>query len=239
MFKYAGVEETKVSDSNSGKKIYISTTARLAFRKAWPDKANVRNHILNDFIANMFAGGSKSGHFKPRSGSGKGHVREVGGGRFIAIELDSQMKVIAVKGSVPNLPELPSSYTPPSLNGTSISDHVAPESVSMPSSPASAPPKQHEISSFTKDEKENKPEILPPSTPSFKTESPVPPLPPPPPPSPPPPPMAPSIPAPPAPKPPPLVAPAPVNLPPLPVSPQPSSVSPGPTVPSPVQLPKL
>jgi len=137
MLKEAGIEETKVSDPSGGK-ISVSTTARLAFRKAWPDKAGARNAILNDFIANMFAGGTDSGSFTPRDGGGEGKVRAVQGGRFIAIASKDGIRVIAVKGSVPELPELPESYKPPSLGGTSISDHKDPGGGSSSSSGAPA-----------------------------------------------------------------------------------------------------
>lgn len=155
MLKTGGIEVTKVSDSASGKKISISTTARLAFRKTWPDKAGVRNSILNDFIANMFAGGSDSGQFTPRTGGGEGKIRNVQGSRFIAIATDDGVRVIAVKGSVPELPELPKDYTPPSLGGTSISDSKDPEAgaASAPTSSSPAPAsggavKQHVVPSF-------------------------------------------------------------------------------------------
>ena len=61
MKKFAGLEETEVSDSKTGKDIAVSTTARLIFRKAWPEKYGaMRNARLNDEIAKDFSSNSGS-----------------------------------------------------------------------------------------------------------------------------------------------------------------------------------
>lgn len=59
MKKYAGLEETEITDPKTSKDIAVSTTARIMFRKAWPDQyAQMRNVRLNIEIAKDFASNS-------------------------------------------------------------------------------------------------------------------------------------------------------------------------------------
>lgn len=61
MKKYAGLEETEVTDPKTQKDIYISTTARLMYRKAWPEQyGHMRNFRLNSIIAKDFAQNSSN-----------------------------------------------------------------------------------------------------------------------------------------------------------------------------------
>lgn len=131
MLKVGGVEASEVKDA-SGKPVAISTTARLAFRNAFPEAKKVRNNIINNFIADMFLGGAFVEEFKPRTGGGTGFVANVQGSRFIAIEDDSSIKVIAVKGSVPQLPALPETYTPPKMGGGSSAPAAPPPAPESP-----------------------------------------------------------------------------------------------------------
>lgn len=56
MIKNSGLEETKITDPKTGKDIFVSTTARLVFRKYWPDKFGfMRNANLNEIIAKNFS----------------------------------------------------------------------------------------------------------------------------------------------------------------------------------------
>lgn len=107
----AGIEDSGVVDSGeTGKKIGISTTARIAYRQSFGDLAKQRNHIVNEFIAKAFAGGIMVEFFKPKqTGIGEiGQIREVGGAKFIAVISDEAVRVIAVKGSAPQPTTLPS-----------------------------------------------------------------------------------------------------------------------------------
>lgn len=55
MLKLASLETTEVKDSKTGKEIRVSTTARLIYRKAYPNEyGSMRNHRLNMTIAKDF-----------------------------------------------------------------------------------------------------------------------------------------------------------------------------------------
>lgn len=130
----AGAERTPTADRETGKPIFITTTARKAFRNAFPTAKKVRNNILNIAIATLFSTAKTSGTFKPKStGAGdhssimqsSGIVRAVGGGRFIALSEGSWIKIIDFKGSPPSL-DLPSVPTPSNLNGAPPPSTVVP-----------------------------------------------------------------------------------------------------------------
>lgn len=94
MKKFADMEITEVDDPGTGKTVAVSTTVRLLFRQAWPEKyGDMRNSRLNyeiakDFIANS---GNVLHYFRLGTGdeSGTGHsgVAEIraGGSSFFYI----------------------------------------------------------------------------------------------------------------------------------------------------------
>lgn len=108
MAAYAAVEPSGVQDSEHGGEILISTSARIAFRKVFPDWKGVRNKWLNKAIAEAFKkakpAGGRDGFFKP-IGSGAwtgltGEVRVYGGTRYIAIVMQNDdVRIISVKGT--------------------------------------------------------------------------------------------------------------------------------------------
>ena len=61
MIKLAGMEDTGLTDSKTGKKIRISTTTRLIYRKTYPaEYGELRNQRLNQLIAEDFVKASGS-----------------------------------------------------------------------------------------------------------------------------------------------------------------------------------
>lgn len=61
MEKTAALEETEITDPSSGKKIRVSTTTRLLYRKAYPQEyGSMRNARLNQVIAKDFASNSNN-----------------------------------------------------------------------------------------------------------------------------------------------------------------------------------
>jgi hypothetical protein len=102
-------EPTKINDKETGKAVFVSTTARITFRKAFPKAQKVRNSILNIAIATIFSSLKTSSKFKPKSDhfnyahGQSGVVREVGGGKFIAIVGDNWIKIVTFKGAPPQL----------------------------------------------------------------------------------------------------------------------------------------
>ncbi len=114
MNKYAGVENSGVRDPKTGKPITITVSVRKAIRNSDSRWAKVRNSLLNPVIANDFARGRAQTKFFKVKGSGLtgwGHVRESGGGAYVAIVGSSEVRIVAVstKDGTPRL-----STTPPS-----------------------------------------------------------------------------------------------------------------------------
>lgn len=103
---YAGQEGSQVADSQYGKPIFISTTARILFRAANPDYKKQRNDVLNKLIANLFSTAKIDGqNFKPKGGgNAMGEFRSLGAMRFVAIIDTANIRVISVKGSIARLP---------------------------------------------------------------------------------------------------------------------------------------
>lgn len=61
MDKFAGLEESGISDKSNGNDIFVSTTVRLIFRKINPEEyAGMRNSKLNAVIATDFANNSSN-----------------------------------------------------------------------------------------------------------------------------------------------------------------------------------
>ena len=100
----AALEPSGVKDSQHGGDILISTSARIAFRKVFPDWRAVRNKWLNEAIAEAFNRGKPTDFFKPK-GVGAwtgltGEVRVFGSARYIAIVMQNDdVRLISVKGT--------------------------------------------------------------------------------------------------------------------------------------------
>lgn len=109
LVKEAAIEPSGVNDPQNGGEIYVSTTARITFRKQFANWAKRRNNVLNWAIATAFAKGEPHQYFKPKQGSGAdvGEVRLYGQTKFIGIVFGSDVRIIAVKGTLPNIGEPP------------------------------------------------------------------------------------------------------------------------------------
>lgn len=113
MIKEAGLENSGIMDSGSGKAVFVSSTARIFFRKAYPGYKRIRNNVMNQYIAKMFSSGKPAGYFRPKGSKGGGSrsdvgvIREVSGGKFIGIISPNHVRIIAIKGSPSGLPGLP------------------------------------------------------------------------------------------------------------------------------------
>lgn len=106
MIKLAGIEDSGVTDRVTGKRIYVTVTARKKFRLANPTWSKVRNKLLNTAIATDFARSKpQAKYFKVRSDPHSiGQVRDGFGGQYIAIIDSNSAKVITVgKGGTPKL----------------------------------------------------------------------------------------------------------------------------------------
>ena len=116
--KEAGLENSGLTDGESGKAIFVSTSARKFFREAYPGYKRIRNNVMNQYIAKMFASGHTTEHFRPKGkgGVGKsgevGQIREIGGGKFVGIVSANHVRIIAIKGSPGGLPGLPQTAVP-------------------------------------------------------------------------------------------------------------------------------
>lgn len=116
MIKQAGPEASGQSDPLTGKKIYISTSARITYRKLHPEwiKAKVSNAILNEEIAKQFAAAKVIELFTSKKNkSESGDIRGTDSSKFISIHRNSYVLVIAAKGAH-NLPAPPEKKTVPS-----------------------------------------------------------------------------------------------------------------------------
>ncbi len=117
MNKYAGVENSGVRDPKTGKPITITVSVRKAIRESDPRWSKVRNSLLNPVIANDFARGKAQIKFFKVKGSGLsgwGHVRDSGGGAYIAIVGANEVRIVSVsaKSGTPRL-----SASPPQQSG--------------------------------------------------------------------------------------------------------------------------
>ena len=101
MLKAAKIEESSMSDSETGKKIRISTTVRIKFRANYPEEfAYMRNARLNEAIASLF---SKSAayvehYFKMgEEGSVWGEIRKGGSFYFISAIRDEYIDILTIQ----------------------------------------------------------------------------------------------------------------------------------------------
>lgn len=121
MIKEAGLENSGVVDGETtGRAVFVSTTARMYFRQSFPDYAKVRNNIVNQYLANMFAQASPTDYFRPKKGSAEevGEIREAGGGKFIGIIANDHVRVLAIKGGIGgSLPSLSQEGAPAEAGG--------------------------------------------------------------------------------------------------------------------------
>jgi len=106
MIVNSALENSGVSDSHHGKAIFVSTTARLAFRHANPGYATVRNKDLNYQIAHVFSQAEPIDYFRPSKDADDvvGEVREGASSKFIALIYSSHVSIIAVK-KAPKIPD--------------------------------------------------------------------------------------------------------------------------------------
>jgi hypothetical protein len=109
MIKQSSSEETKQTDPFTGKKIHVSTSARLIYRKLHPEwvKEKVSNLILNEEIAKQFAAAPVTEIFlSKKNKSESGDIRGTESSKFVSIHRSNYVLVIAAKGSH-NLPSPP------------------------------------------------------------------------------------------------------------------------------------
>lgn len=110
MIKLSGLEDSGITDRLTGRKIYVTVTARKKVRAANPGWAKVRNVLLNTAIANDFSRAKpQTKLFKVRSDpNSAGQVREGSGGEYIAIIDSSSVKIITMgRAGVPKLTGAP------------------------------------------------------------------------------------------------------------------------------------
>lgn len=114
------LEETKISDSSTGRHIRISTTVRLMYRKAYPDEyGHLRNARLNQIIARDFVANSSNilhyfrlgkkdksqadyqppGAEKGKVYSGTGEIRGSSSFYFISAIKDDSIDILTVQAS--------------------------------------------------------------------------------------------------------------------------------------------
>jgi hypothetical protein len=105
MIKFAGAEDSGITDPVTGKRIHVTTTARKTFRAANAAWAKVRNVLLNTAIANDFSRAKPQTRlFKVRKDpNAVGQVRDTSNGRYIAVVGSNDIKIVSVAGGVPAL----------------------------------------------------------------------------------------------------------------------------------------
>jgi hypothetical protein len=98
MIKIAGPEDSGITDRVTGRRVFVTTTVRKAFRAANPSWAKVRNALLNAAIANDFARASvDTKPFPVRMDTeGVGQVRNGSGGQYIAVIYPSGVKIVSI-----------------------------------------------------------------------------------------------------------------------------------------------
>ena len=120
MLKIAGLEDSDITDPATGKKIRISTTIRLMYRKAYPNEYGpMRNARLNIEIAKDFVNNSSNvlhyfrlgkkdrsrADYKPsgaKSGQVYANVAEIRGTSssfFISAIKDSSIDILTIQNS--------------------------------------------------------------------------------------------------------------------------------------------
>jgi hypothetical protein len=134
-----GMEDSGVSDVATGRRIYVTVTARKKFREANPQFTKVRNALLNTAMANDFSKAKvQPKFFKVRKDPhARGQVRTGAGGEYIAIIDSNSIKIVGFgRAGVPRLTGLvaPQVRTPASV---SFGDTPSPVSFGDTPSPVS------------------------------------------------------------------------------------------------------
>ena len=109
MIKLAGLEETMITDPNTGLKVRVSTTTRKMYRHIFrgQEHESMRNARLNELIAKDFAGSAdKVVHYFKLGKSGdpdrsQAEIRNRAGSVmfFIAIERGSYIDIITLQSA--------------------------------------------------------------------------------------------------------------------------------------------
>jgi hypothetical protein len=82
-----------------GARVYVTTVARIIFRKTNPEWAHVPNSFLNPVIAAKFAELPVVKQFKAKESSATGEIRGDKQNRITAIRKGSIIAIVAIKGS--------------------------------------------------------------------------------------------------------------------------------------------
>lgn len=103
IIKEAALEDSGVRDRVTGKPIYVSTSARILFRKKNKSAQSIKNNKLNQIIAKYVSDAKVVEHFTPKNKNGssddeKGEIREGFSNKFIVIVTNNFVKVLVVKG---------------------------------------------------------------------------------------------------------------------------------------------
>jgi hypothetical protein len=102
----AGIEDSGITDAATGRRIYVTVTARKKFRAANPNFAKVRNVLLNTAMANDFARSKpQTKLFRVRKDpNAVGQVRDGTGGEYIAIVDSNSVKIVGFgRAGIPKL----------------------------------------------------------------------------------------------------------------------------------------
>jgi hypothetical protein len=113
-FSASTLEDSGITDPVTGKKIFVTVSARKTFRAA-NQGSKVRNVLLNTAIANDFARSKPQVKlFRVRGDPNSvGQVRDsANGGRYIAIITSNGVKIVQVAGGVPSLTGMTFSQQP-------------------------------------------------------------------------------------------------------------------------------
>ena len=97
----AALEPSGVTDAIESTPIFVSTTARMMYRRLNPSWQKAPNKDLNSQIAKQFSEATHQDFFHPKKGPQNvlGEIRVGAGAKFIALLHQSQIFVIAVKGN--------------------------------------------------------------------------------------------------------------------------------------------
>ena len=118
------LEDSKITDSKTGKRIYITVATRKAFRAVNPEWAHVRNSVLNSAIGADFSRAEPQKRpFKPRGEENAvGQARGGANGTYIAIITSSYIKIVTVMRGAPRLPPPPPEQTDGTAPGGGLID---------------------------------------------------------------------------------------------------------------------
>ncbi len=101
MIVNAALEPSGVTDAIESSPIFVSTTARIMYRRLNPSWDKARNADLNKQIADQFSAATHEDFFRPKKSAPHmiGEIRVGSGTKFIALVYQNQIMVIAAKGS--------------------------------------------------------------------------------------------------------------------------------------------